>query len=157
MIQRPKYEGIKSVYGMPGDAKNFVTIQLPYKMRLAWDLKQSVSKITCHKLIAEDLKAAFTEILSHYGYEEIVRLGIDIFGGCLNVRQMRGGTQWSTHAWAIAIDLHPEKNQLKWGKDKALFAKPEYKPMMDIFEKHGFYSQGRYKGFDFQHLQAVKF
>lgn len=157
MKARPNYSSIESVYGKPGDPKNFTQIELPFSMRLAWDLKQTVTKMTCHKLIANDLKSAFAEILENYGLVEIKKLGIDIFGGCLNVRQMRGSTVWSTHAWAIAIDLHPEQNQLKWGKDKALFAKIEYKPMIDIFEKYGFFNQGRYKGFDFQHFQAVRY
>lgn len=157
MRTRPNYAGIVGVYGQPGDPKQLTQISLPYPMRLAWDLKQTVTKLTCHELIADDLKAAFQEIMDYYGHERIKALGIDIFGGCLNVRQMRGSKVWSTHAWAIAMDLNPAQNQLKWGKDKALFAKPEYQVMIEIFEKYGFYNQGKYKNNDYMHFQAVSY
>jgi hypothetical protein len=145
---------IRAKYGQPGDAKNFTTCHLPFPMRIAWDTKTTVNKITCHKLIEKPLYNALLEIHLHYGLPNIQKLGIDLFGGCFNFRKKRGSsTKWSTHSWAIAVDLHPSGNQLKWKKDKALFAKPEYKPMMDIFYKHGFVNQGVELGFDYMHFE----
>ena len=63
----------------PAGAGYLVTIDLPYPMRLAWDKNQIVRKITCHKEIAEPLKAVFSDILEHYGLDKIRELGIDIF------------------------------------------------------------------------------
>ena len=141
-------------YGQPGDVSNFIVIQLPYPMRIAWDTKVTVNKMQCHKLAADRFKAVFSELLSVYGLEKIKHLDIDLFGGCVNVRLQRGSkTKWSRHAWGIAIDLSPAKNQLKWGKDKAQFAKPEYKPMIDIFYKHGFIGYGPERNYDWQHFE----
>lgn len=140
-------------YGQPGDPDNLTTITLPYKMRIAWDPKTTVTRITCHKLIAIPLAKVFTELLAAYGYEELVRLGIDLFGGCYNFRKMRGGNKWSRHSWAIAIDLDPVRNGLKTKKPKAQFSKPEYKKMIDIFYENGFFGLGPEKDYDWMHWE----
>jgi len=142
-------------YGKPDDdgSDYLVTIQLPYPMRLAWDKKTSVTKIRCHKLIAEKLKLVFQDILTHYGLAKIQELGIDLFGGCFAFRKMRGGNDYSRHSWAIAIDLDPARNGLKTTWLKAQFSKPEYKPMIDIFYKHGFINLGKEKNYDAMHFE----
>lgn len=142
-------------YGQPNETGRgyLVYIDLPYPMRLAWDTKVKVTRMSCHKLISVKLLAVFNDLLFHYGYDEIVRLGIDLYGGCFNYRKMRGGNSWSTHSWAIAIDLDPARNTLRETKRTARFARPEYKPMIDIFYKHGFESLGIEKDYDWMHFQ----
>lgn len=151
-----KTSEIIAKYGQPGETKNFVKIKLPYPMRIAWDLKTTVTSMMVHKDAAQSLLNALNEILSVYGIDKIKALGIDIFGGCFNFRKMRGGNDWSIHSWALAMDLDPDRNQLKWTKERAQFAKPEYKPMIDIFEKHSWYNLGKYKNYDFMHFQFIK-
>jgi len=142
-------------YGIPSKNPNYlVTLQLPYPMRLSWDKNVKVNKMQCHKLVHDKFKSVFTELLEVYGYEKIVELGIDLFGGCFNFRAMRGGTAPSRHSWGIAIDLDPERNQLKTQWSNAQFSKPEYKPMIDIFYKNGFVSLGKEKGFDAMHFEV---
>lgn len=144
---------ILNKYGQPCDAKNQVVVPIPYPMRLAWDKEKRTNRIISHKLIATNFTNVFNELLSHYGLEKIQELGIDLFGGTYNCRKMRGGNQMSRHSWSIAIDLDPERNQLKETKATARFARPEYKPMIDIFYKNGFCNQGIEKGFDFMHFE----
>lgn len=142
-------------YGKPGDASNLITIPLPYPMRLAWDPHVVVSKIQCHKLVADRLAVAFKEILDAYGYPRIKELGIDLYGGCVNVRLQRGSkTKWSRHSWGIAIDLDPARNTLKETKKTARFARPEYERMIDIFYKNGFFSLGVEKDYDWMHFET---
>jgi hypothetical protein len=144
-------------YGMPTEAgTNLVMLELPYPMRLSWDLNTKVKKMRCHKLVAKNFKDVFDELLSVYGYEELVRLQIDVFGGCFNFRKMRGGSQLSTHAFGIAIDLDPTRNLLKETSKTARFARPEYKRMIDIFYKHGFISLGREKNYDWMHFEIAR-
>jgi hypothetical protein len=141
-------------YGQPGDPTKLTVLQLPYPMRIAWDTKTKVTKMQCHKLAAPNFKAVFDQILSAYGLPKIQELGIDLFGGCVNVRLMRGSkTKWSRHAWGIAIDLDPARNGLKTKWPKAQFAKPEYAQMLAIFKKNGFISYGADRGYDAMHFE----
>jgi len=141
-------------YGKPNQQGSYLTtIQLPYPMRLAWDKNTTVTKMRCHKLVADDFVNVFTEILEVYGLAKIKELGIDLFGGCFNFRAMRGGSDYSRHSWGIAIDLDPERNQLKETSATARFARPEYDAMIDIFYKHGFVSLGREKNYDWMHFE----
>jgi len=151
MITTPK--AIK-VFGKPNQQGSYLTtIKLPYPMRLAWDLKTKVITMRCHRLVAEDFSKVFAELLEVYGYEKIVELGIDLFGGCFNFRAMRGGSDYSRHSWAIAVDLDPVRNQLHETSKTARFARPEYKPMIDIFYKYNFVSLGREKNYDWMHFE----
>jgi hypothetical protein len=143
-----------SKYGKPNQSGTYlVSINLPYPMRLAWDKNTKVTKMRCHKLVADKFLAVFNDLLDAYGYEELVELGIDLFGGCFAFRAMRGGSEWSRHSWGIAIDLDPERNKLKETDRTARFARPEYQKMIDIFYKHGFISLGVEKNYDWMHFE----
>ena len=151
---RPYYKDIVSVYGDPQDHSYIRRITPPFPLYYSGN---PVSAVSMHEKVADSMSAALQQILGHYGLEEIERLRINHnYGGSLNKRLMRGGSQWSTHSWGVAIDLNAAENQLRWGADRALFAKAEYKPMIDIFESYGWYNLGRHKNFDFMHFQAVR-
>jgi len=138
-------------YGNPDpEGKYLEMIDLPYPM--IYDGK-TVNRMRCHKLVANNFKSVFNEILKTYGIEKIKSLGIDKFGGCFSFRVMRGGSEYSRHSWGIAIDLDPERNLLKETSKTARFARPEYKKMIDIFYKHGFVSLGREKNYDWMHFE----
>ena len=143
-------------YGQPGDVNQITKLLLPYPMRIAWKTETTVNAIQCHKLIANPLLNVFDDLKAHYGYDEIKRLGIDLYGGCVNVRLMRGSrTKWSRHAWGIAIDLDPVRNTLRETKKTARFARPEYNPMLNLFYKHGFISYGVEKDYDWMHFEIA--
>ena len=149
-----KTNEIINKYGKPNQNGTYlVSIKLPYPMRLTWDKNTKVTTMRCHKLVAENFLNVFNDLLKHYGYEKLVELGIDLFGGCFNFRAMRGGSDYSRHSWGIAIDLDPERNQLKETSKTARFARPEYKPMIDIFYKHGFVNLGVEKNYDWMHFE----
>lgn len=147
-------EAIKK-YGTPNETgKGYLTtIVTPFPLRIAWDTDSTTTRVTCHKLIADRLLSVFKDLLAHYGHAKIKELGIDLYGGCFNYRKMRGGSSWSKHAWGIAVDLDPARNTLKETSATARFARPEYKPMIDIFYKHGFISLGMEKNYDWMHFE----
>lgn len=149
---------LNAKYGLPNPTGKgyLVYIDLPYPMRIAWDRKTKIKRFQCHKLIATRLLNVFNELLAHYGYERLVELGIDLYGGCFNYRMMRGSTTTlSKHSWGTAIDIDPDRNLLHETAKTARFARPEYKSMIDIFYKHGFINLGRERGFDFMHFEIL--
>ena len=148
---------IIQIYGQPNQQGSYLTtIQLPFPMRLAWDKKTTVNKMRVHKKVAQDFTNVFNELLAVYGLAKIQELGIDLFGGCFAFRAMRGGSDYSRHSWGIAIDLDPERNQLKTPYLKSNFYKKEYSELHRIFEKNGFVNLGKEKGYDAMHFEKAE-
>lgn len=122
----PTQAQVPTFYGERG--ANQVMLQLPYTMRLSYELGTVIRRISCHEKVHDAMGRVLTKVLEHYGEAQLRALRLDLFGGCLNVRKMRGGTAWSMHSWGIAVDIDPDRNELHWGKDQAAFGKAEYDP-----------------------------
>ncbi len=106
---------LRAFYGEPGDESNLVYVELPYEMRLAWNLSVTVTRARCHRLVADPLRAALEGVLRLYGADSLADMGLDRFGGVYNFRRQRGsgsGRPWSLHAWGAAVDLDPARNRL---------------------------------------------
>lgn len=145
---------LEKYYGKVGE--NQTRIQLPYPHRLAWKTGTVVNSYSCHEKVHDSLLRVLTNVYNHYGLKQIEQLHLDLWGGCLNVRKMRGGTRYSTHSWGIAVDYDPSHNRLKWGRDKAAFARSEYDAWWKFWEDEGWVSLGRARNFDWMHIQAAK-
>lgn len=150
----PKQPGVPAFYGAVGTSQ--VRVPLPFSMRLAWDLGAVVNSITLHARVAKSAERAFVRIAHEYTPAERADLGLDLFGGSLNVRRMRGGSAYSMHSWGIAIDFDPERNQLRWGRDKARLAKADAEPFWRAWEDEGWVSLGRERNYDWMHIQAAR-
>jgi hypothetical protein len=128
----------------------------PYPLKLAWATDKIINSFTCHEKVKHSIERVLQKVLDHYGLAKIQQLGLDLWGGCLNVRDMRGGTTPSTHSWGIAIDWDPIRNKLKWKKEEANFAKSEYDFWWKCWEEEGWVSLGRTKNYDWMHVQACR-
>lgn len=135
---------------------NQVSLALPYKMRIAWDPARTVSSFQCNRKVEVPLKRIFKRTLDHYGLDEIKRLRLDMFGGCLNVRRMRGGSSWSIHSWGCAVDLDPERNQLHWKRASATLDDPPYRAFWGFVYDEGAISLGIERDFDWMHFQFAR-
>lgn len=150
----PRQAGVPGFYGEMG--KHQVKLALPFPMRLAWQPETIIRSISLHEKVYESAGRVFQAAFKHYGAAEITRLRLDLFGGSLNVRKMRGSNAWSMHSWGIAIDFDPDRNQLQWGSDRATLAKPEYAAFFDMWESEGWLSLGRARNIDWMHVQAAR-
>lgn len=150
----PNYNKLESFYGkLETIPSQLVTIPLPYTHKLAWNPSIKVNETTCHKLVADSYTSILEEVLSIYGKKDIEKLRLDMYGGCYNNRKMRGGNKPSTHAFGIAFDYDPEYNQLRWDKNKASFAQPDYIEWLNAWNKQDAINLGEIRDYDWQHFQ----
>lgn len=129
-------------------------VTLPYTMRIAWNLADTIQSFACHEDVADSVERVLGRVASAYAPEEIARLGLDLFGGCFNLRKKRGGATLSMHAYGVAIDWDPERNQLKWNRTRARLAKADAEEWWRCWEAEGWLSLGRARDFDWMHVQA---
>lgn len=132
------------------------SVPCPWTLRLSWALATKTNSIRCHAKVAASLGRVLAEVFAHYGPQKLQELRLDVYGGCYAPRLKRGGSTWSIHSWACALDFDPDNNQLAWGRDKATFAQPPYDFWWECWEREGWVSLGREKNFDWMHVQAAK-
>lgn len=150
----PRQKDVERFYGAPG--ANQTMLELPFPMRLSWDKRKIVNRFSVHEMVHDSAARCFDRIADAYDTRARELTGINLFGGCLKVRKMRGGSAWSMHSWGIAIDFDPERNQLKWGRDRARLALPDCENFWRIWESEGWLSLGRARNFDWMHIQAAR-
>lgn len=150
----PRQSSVSAVFGAVGESQTMLT--LPYPMRLAWDKTVTVTRISVHAKVAASAGRVLARAHEHYGEQGIKALGLDLFGGALAVRKMRGGSSYSMHSWGIAIDFDPERNQLRWGRDKARLAAADADAFWSFWEAEGWVSLGRARNCDWMHVQAAR-
>lgn len=124
--------------------KILTTIDLPLTMRLSWDHKVSVYKLSCHQALKEIFRAVFEQIV-----QEGLGSRVRTYGGCYAFRPKRGAAQYSTHVWGIAIDLNPETN--------AMGTPGDMDPgIVRVFAAHGFEWGGHFLRKDPMHFQFCR-
>lgn len=151
--QWPRQRDVMAFYGAVGT--NQTQIEIPFDMVLAWDRSARVRKMTLHTKVAASAKRVLENVAGLYTPQERAALGLDVFGGSLNVRRMRGGSAYSMHSWGIAIDFDPERNQLNWKAPKARLSHADALPFWKAWEAEGWLSLGRARDFDWMHVQAA--
>lgn len=150
----PYQGGCLSFYGPVGTDQ--VQIDLPYAMVLAWDKSTALRKMTLHRKVAASARRALQTVAATYSASERAALGLNLFGGSLNIRRMRGGTAYSMHSWGIAIDFDPERNQLTWGSPVARLSHADALPFWRAWDAEGWVSLGRARNYDWMHVQAAR-
>lgn len=150
----PRQRDCMSFYGPVG--QNQVTIEIPYEMRITWGNRPIVRKMTLHKLVAPSALRVLERAALRFSASERESLGIDKFGGSLNVRRMRGGTAYSMHSWGIAIDFDPERNGLHVKSPQARLSRDDASEWWALWESEGWLSLGRSRDFDWMHVQAAR-
>lgn len=150
----PTQSGVPSFFGAVGSSQ--AMLELPFPQRIAWEPAKFVNRVSCHAKCKDAMFRIWKNTLDHYGIEEIRRLRLDMYGGCLNVRKMRGGSAWSMHSWGIAWDVDPDRNQLKWTTKLATLDDAPYRKFWEFVEAEGGVSLGRQRDYDWMHFQFAR-
>jgi hypothetical protein len=101
--------------------------------------------LTCHKLIKARVEWVFAE-LERRGLADLIKS----YDGCYNPRPKRGGSDPSTHAWAIAIDINAGDNRMG--------AKPKIdRRIVAVFKEAEFVWGGDWASPDGMHFQYANF
>jgi hypothetical protein len=150
----PKQRDVEAYYGKPGAWLSKVI--LPYPMVLAWDRSVRVSSFSAHERVVPAIERVFDQAKTFYSATGVIDLRLNLFGGCFNIRKMRGGSALSMHSWGIAVDIDPERNQLRWGRDLASLDDPVYDKWWSFWEAEGGVSLGRMRNYDWMHVQFAR-
>jgi len=160
-VDIPHQREVAGFYGDPARGEAYMrsrlrTIQLPFKMRIDYNLSQRTSRMTVHEKCAPSLYDAMAKVHDEYGINEMRRLGIDRYAGGFNYRKMRGGSSWSMHAYGCAVDFYARPNGLRMKCPQALFCGREYRRFLDIMEAHNWLPAIRLWGADAMHFQQAR-
>ena len=110
---------------------NLDYVHLDRPIKLAWDDSVFITKFKAHKKLVPIFEEIFNKELGRYDEDEYNKMVKD-FGGCFNIRYMKGRKKYSTHSWGIAIDLNVRDNPFGSKISK------QDKRLVEIFKKYGF-------------------
>jgi len=155
MWPKQTYGEMTKFFGPIGTNLKYITVPEKYPLKL-YNGSEKLQKLYVNNRIAEPVIRVLNKVLEHYGSDKINNSGMDLFFGCYNPRRMRGGSNWSTHAWGAALDFDAAYNPLRWKKDRARLARQFYDKWWEIWEDEGAVSLGRVKDFDWMHVQFAR-
>lgn len=120
-------------------------VTVPFPLQLGFPPSTMITRFSCHKLLVPTFRSVF-ETIADQGLQASIRT----WDGCYNYRMKRLSATWSTHSWAISIDLNASTNP------QGTSVKGDMDPkIVDIFRAHGFQWGGDFKGksYDPMHFQ----
>ena len=138
------------------ESANLVRFTPAYPLTLSFPPKTQVTKVRCHKKVADSLKRIFEQILQHYGsVAEVKRARMHLYAGCYEFRKIGGANRLSTHAWGVSVDIDSENNPQGKAHDESKGMMPM--AVVKIFEAEGWKWGGRFKGerVDCMHFEAT--
>jgi len=141
---------LRAFYGEPGDESNLVQIEFPYPM--LYEGKR-VASTRVHKKCAASLLRVLMAIRDRMEASPLIRDEAEDFGGVFNFRLKRGGSTYSLHAWAAAIDLDADDNSFR---DSWPMKSDMPLEIMEAFAREGWTSAGAFWGYDAMHFQATR-
>lgn len=154
----PLQSELRKKFGTPdygGKFKQHMTkVNLPYTM---WMDDTKITSCWMNKICADSLVRVLTHVwdANERDYDKIKAQQLHIFSGAWNIRNMRGGSSLSTHAYGLAIDIAAPYNMLgkKPGYNKYSFTEDSL--IVKAFKAEGWVWGGPWSRPDGMHFQAA--
>jgi hypothetical protein len=124
-------------------------IHMERKEMVLWDIPTEINagipelpnRLYCNKDIVKPLEEAFQNVI-----DRDLACHIKSWDGCFNIRKKRGGSTYSLHSWAIAVDFNAAWNRFG--------AKPQMSlKVVKCFTDAGFEWGGTWSKKDGMHFQ----
>lgn len=151
----PEQSDVSKFYGKHGVKGGYTpplkTITLPFPV---YYNGVPMTTLKPHEKCAASLLCVFERLAVVYPTEkDREKSGILDYYGIYNPRLMRGGTSWSMHSWAIAIDLDADANM-----NSSHWPTGSHMPIevMECFAAEGWMSAGAFFQRDAMHFQATQ-
>lgn len=127
------------------------TVMMEHQHLTLWDIPEWINssipelpnRVYCNRDLIKPLQQAFQNIIDR----DLCKL-VKTWDGCFNIRLKRGGSNWSLHSWAIAIDINAAWNGL--GKEPQM---PQ--SLVNCFTDAGFDWGGTWRRPDGMHFQLA--
>lgn len=151
----PRQSDVPAFYGPHGMPDGSITpptkeITLPFPIYYEG---RAVTHLRPHEKCADSLLRVFHRLAEVYPTDsDRMAAGVAVYDGLYNPRPMRGGSAWSMHSWAIAIDLNAEQNGnlTHWPTQATMPIE-----VMECFALEGWTSAGAFWSRDAMHFQAT--
>lgn len=108
----PEESELQDLYGKPRDPAPYLKVMdfSEFKPQFAhvrdYTGKPWSCRIYGHKIIEGPLRQAFRNIIERGLAQEL-----QTYDGCLCIRPKTSGNGWSTHSWAVSIDVNAARNR----------------------------------------------
>lgn len=87
-------------------------IRLPYPMRLAWDTKETINRITVHRLVVPKLTKALDRVREFYGDNALLmQQGADLFSGAYMFSMNGKGFSLPSYGIVLTMEGAPSEVQ----------------------------------------------
>lgn len=147
-------------YGNPyrrgWEAANLVRIVPPWQMHDDDPPHEPIAYFRMHRKVADSLNGILAQIWKLYGRDQarIAAAHLDLFAGSWVLRNIRGGSHPSMHAYGCALDLAGNENPqgIHWRPNHGMIPLDVVK----AFEDQGWRWGGRWQRPDCMHFQAAR-
>jgi hypothetical protein len=151
----PPQGGVTTFYGPHGVPGGYTPpvkkIKLPFPIFYE---DKPVHSLAPHEKCADALLRVFERLAVVYPTTVARReSGILVYDGLYNPRRMRGGSAWSMHSWAIAVDFNAGENgnSVHWPVRATMPIE-----VMECFAAEGWMAAGAFWSRDAMHFQATQ-